>query len=271
MLKHKRLKTVGFLALCLPLCGAWTAAPAEAAEEVYYTGVDVVSTYASSVTSTEILFTSKTIVEDTNTPNNAPRYSSYNLANACGAVAGSIAVGYYDKYYTNMIAGWDSYFSTGSYRSMNETYIKPLQENLYAKMKISEQGVTESNFKSGLDTYISGQGYSVTYEEIGNKSTFNYDKFKSSIDNSEITALFVYPSNIYTLSEGNKKDTLVATYVSSNHIMIAFGYYEVKYTLSTGGTRTDKYLKVSSGLLGQELALYKVGSYLESADIIHIS
>ncbi len=270
MLKHKRLKTVGFLALCLPLCGAWTAAPAEAAEEVYYTGAAPISSRAVET----VQYTSRTIVENIATTMNVPEY--YPLSeheNSCGAVSGATLVGFYDKYYTNMISDWDSYYSNGRYKSQDAVYVTALQKDLYNRMKInvSVEGVTESNFKSGLKSYVESKGYSVNYSPVWSSNSFNYDAFKTAVNNNELTALFVRPSNIYMLGGSNGYDSISNTYIPANHIMIGFGYYEVKYTLTSGGTRTDKYIKVASGIFNQELVLYKVGSYIDAAYTVKIS
>ena len=52
--------------------------------------------------------------------------------------------------------------------------------------------------------------------------------------------------------------------------MVADGYYEVKYTLSNG-TRTDKYLHVSTGLTSCPTGLYKVGTYIDVAYQVKIN
>ncbi len=272
MKKQKKITLIGTLILCLPLCGAWTTAQAETPEEVYYPSGSSISTYANDYSTETISYISKTVVDEYCTPNSVPRYTSYNMENGCGAVAGAIAIGYYDKYYTNLIPDWSPCYSNGAYRAMDSVHVPALQQDLYTRMKInvSATGVTESNFKSGLSGYISSKGYSSRYEEIGNKSTFDYNKYKSAISNNEIVVLFVYPSNLYSIGQYSDYDSVRSTYIPSNHIMIAYGYCEIKYTTSSG-TRTDKYLQVGSGLLGQELCFYKVGSYIESADILHIS
>ncbi len=269
MKKQKKITLIGTLILCLPLCGAWTTAQAETPEEVYYPNQSLVSTRAVEY----IEYNTKTIVEDLETDMAAPHfYCIGGLENACGAVAGATAVSFYDKYYSNMITGWDSYYANGRYRIQDTTYIPALQRDLYSRMKINVtyEGVTESNFKTGLSNYIKDQGYSVSYDSVWSGGTFNYSAFKTAVNNNKITVLFVKPSNLYVLADNADVDVLGDNYIPANHIMVAFGYYEVKYTTSSG-TRTDKYLKVSSGFDGIGLMLYKVGSYIDAAYTLQIS
>ena len=269
MKKQKKITLIGTLILCLPLCGAWTTAQAETPEEVYYPNQSLVSTRAVEY----IEYNTKTIVENLETDRATPEYYPISeLDNSCGSVAGATVVGFYDKYYTNMIPAWDSYYANGRYKIQDSTYIPALQRDLYTRMKINVtyEGVTESNFKTGLSNYIKDQGYSVSYDSVWSGGTFNYSAFKTAVDNNKISVLFVKPSNLYVLGESDQKDTLSNLYIPANHIMVAYGYYELKYTMSSG-TRTDKYLKVATGLVGTGLTLYKVGSYIDSAYTLQIS
>ena len=262
-----RIKAILFVLLCVPFCGAWTVAAEE--PETRYTGGELISTYATET----ISYVSKEIEEIT-TANNAPSYHSIDdMTNGCGAVAGATVVGFYDKYYNNLITGWDSYYSTGRYKAQEYTYVSALLKDLYARMKTNQvqPGVSENDFKDGLKSYINSKGYNINYSSLGKGNGFDYNAFKSAIKNNEVTALFVQPSNIYLLSysSSGNKDTVASSTISGNHIMVAYGYYEVKYTL-TNGTRTDKYLMVSTGYV-TGLALYKVGSYIDAAYVVKIS
>ncbi len=263
---NKRLRAVLFVLLCVPFCGAWTVAAEQT--ETRYTGGELISTYASET----ISYVSKQVVEDIATANNAPYYSAVgDLSNGCGAIAGAVIVGFYDKYYSNLIAGWDSYYSTGRYKGKDTVYVPALMHDLFARMNTNQvqPGVSENDFKTGLKAYVNNQGYNLTYSSLGSGNSFNYTAFKTAINNNEVVALFVQPSNLYALSPSNNQDLLVSTSISGNHIMVAYGYYEVKYTLSSG-IRTDKYLRVATGL-AVSTAFYKIGSYVDATYTVKIS
>ena len=264
MNKTNRIKTIALLLLCLPFCGGWTAAPAAAEQSDRYVGGELISTYASNET---ISYVSKQVVEDITTANGTPEYFAVSgMQNGCGAVAGAIVVGFYDKYYGNLIPDWDSYYSSGMYRIQNGTYVKTLLFDLYDRMQtnVVAEGVSETEFKNGLKSYVVDHGYNLQYTSLGAWNNFNYSTFKTAVNNNQPTVLFVRPSNIYLLAEHANEDVLTSGNISGNHVMVAYGYYEVKYTLSSG-TRTDKYLYVATGLSGTSSALYKIGSYVDAA------
>ncbi len=258
---------------CVLFCGGWTnAAVAEQADlSDRYVGGMLISTYAT--TSETVAYSSKTVVENIPTSNTAPAYTSGNLPNGCGAVAGANIVGFYDRYYSELIPGWDSCYPFGMYKGADGVYVPKVMNELFTAMKtnVAAPGVSESEFRTGLKSYVNGKGYDITYNSLGKGTSFDYTKFKTAVKNNEVTALLIKPSNMYTINPGDGSDTIVANTISGNHIMMAYGYYEVKYTLKSGGTRTDKYLKVSSGLSEATLAYYKVGSYIDYAYHVKIS
>lgn len=263
MNKINRIKTIALLLLCLPFCGGWTSAPAAAEQSDRYVGGELIATYASET----ISYISREVVEDISTANATPKYSAVSgMQNGCGAVAGGIIVGFYDKYYAELIPEWDSYYSSGIYRMQNGTYVKTLLLDLYDRMQtnVVAEGVSETEFKNGLKSYVVDHGYNLQYTSLGSGNNFNYSAFKTAVNNNQPTVLFVQPSNIYFLSEHENQDVITSGNIGGNHIMVAYGYYEVKYTLSNG-TRTDKYLSVATGLPGEPVAFYKIGSYVDAA------
>ena len=114
----QKVSVVALLVVCLCAFGAWTY-PAEVQEE-RYGDVTLLSTYATET----IAYTRKDDSVQNTTAGEAPRYETVdNLKDACGAVAGAIAVGYYDKYAPDLIEGWTSHFASGKYRRQDATYV----------------------------------------------------------------------------------------------------------------------------------------------------
>lgn len=283
MNKKFRISLILSLALAsLPACGAWTDGQATVdqddayiaevtdADQVRYVGGHPISLYATE----QINYVSKVIVEDIYTDGDAPEYYAVGtgISNACGAVSGSIAVGFYDKYYSNMIPDWDSYYPSGIYRKYDSEHVGVLMRDLYARMQtnVYGDGVTEDDFKSGLSSYINERGYNVSYSSVGSKGSFNYNLFKEAIRNNQVTVLFTEPSNVYIMGFGSNMDAISSVYISGNHIMVAFGYYEVKYIMN-GGTRHEIYLRVCTAWPTPSRGFYKVGSYLVDAVTVKIN
>ena len=251
--------------------GAWSPiAQAQEVTEVRYADAPIVSTVAS----TQIYYTSRVISEEGVTAGGAPLYNdTENLRNACGPLAGTAIVAFYDKYYPNLIPGWDSYYpATGKYRAQVLTYTSPVLNELYTLMQtnVKGEGVSESEFKTGLQTYITNHGYSASYTSAMSGSSLNYSACKAAIDSNKVIVLFTKPGVIYDWAEYSDHDTWTELSITGNHIMYAYGYIQLKYYNSTGLFRTETFLRVSTGQT-PALAFYKVDSTnLESAQIVNV-
>lgn len=270
MKKIKYFALVLFILASISMLGAW--APVEQETEIRYGDAPLVSTAAS----TQIYFTSRDIVEENNTAGGAPLYyDTDNLANACGPLAGTEIVAFYDKYYPNLIPGWESYFpASGKYRSQGSSYIFSVLHELYTLMKtnVNGDGVSESEFKAGLQTYITNQGYSASYTNVKSGSSLNYSACKTAIDSNKVIVLFIKPGVVYDLGEYSDHDTLFETNITGNHIMFAYGYLQIKYYNSTGLFRTETLLKVSTGYASPAIAYFSVNSSnLEAAYIVNVA
>lgn len=253
----------------LPVCAAWTDAPQETTDR--YVGGDPISTYAVE----RVEYVSKTIVQDIYTDGDAPEYYALgsDLSNGCGAVAGAVVVGFYDKYYSNMVPDWQSYYTaSGLYRHNDTAHVGVFMRDLYARMNTNSlgAGVSEDEFKSGLKSYINDKGYNVSYDSLGRNGSFDYATFKMAVQNNQVSVLLVQPSYLYEIGLGTECDLISSIYVNGNHIIVAFGYLEINYVLESG-TRHDVYLRVISGWSQPSMAFYKVGSYVDAAYKVTVS
>lgn len=270
MKKLKYFVLVLILLTSISMFGAWSPVAQAEEAEIRYADAPIVSTLAS----TQIYYTSRDIDEG-ETAGRAPLYDySEGYRNACGPLAGTAIVAFYDKYYPNLIPGWDSYYpATGKYRTQGSSYISAVLSELYTLMKtnVNGDGVNESEFKTGLQTYISNHGYSSSFTSVKSGSTLNYSACKTAIDNNKVIALFIKPGVVYTWGEYSDHDTWTENNIAGNHIMYAFGYIQIKYYNSSGLFRTETFLKVSVGQPTTSLAYFKVdSSNLEAAYIVNV-
>lgn len=250
--------------------GAWSPV-SQVETETRYADAPMVSTIADITT----YFTSKEITVDVRTDGGAPRFLGSELPNSCGPVAGAEIVAFYDKYYPNLIPGWDSYYpATGQYRTQNTTYISPLLHELYNLMKtnVGGEGVTEANFKSGLQTYFTNHGYSASFSSAKSGSTLNLSACKTAIENNKVIVLFTTPGQIYDLHEYSDHDILGSYTIAGNHIMLAYGYLQIKYYSGSTLIRTDTLLEVATGRSNPTTAYYMANSTnLEAAYVVNVS
>lgn len=270
------MKKLTYFALVLILLtsvsvfGAWSpVVPIET--EIRYADAPIVSTLAS----TQIYYTSRDIVEERDTAGGAPLYyDTNNLRNACGPLAGTAIVAFYDKYYPNLIPGWDSYYpATGKYRTQVLTYTTPVLNEMYTLMQtnVNGDGVSESEFKTGLQAYVANKGYAASYTSAMSGSSLNYSACKAAIDSNKVIALFVGPGVVYDFAEYSDHDTFTENNIAGNHIMYAYGYIQVKYYNSNGLFYTETLLKVSTGRMSPKMAYFSIySSNLDAAYVVNV-
>ena len=268
----KKLKYVALILVLIAgvtLFGAWSPIQAEETE-IRYADAPMVSSIASET----IYYTSKEMMH-VQTDGGAPTYTvTANLTNACGAVAGSEIVAFYDKYYSDLIPDWVSYYaSSGKYRTQDGTYIPAVMKELYTLMQtnVNGSGTSEAEFKSGLKTYFSNRNYSLSYQNVKSGSSLDFNACMAAVDANKVIVLFTTPGEVYIIAESANKDNLNAYTITGNHIMIAFGYLEIKYYNELGLFRTDRYVKVATGHDYTSIAYYKINSSnLEAAYVVNV-
>ena len=216
-----------------------------------YGEYDGITPYATEISRETINYTSREY-EYIETTNGVPMYMpTAGLENGCGAVGGSIVVGFYDKYYENLIPGYTPHLSSGKYKNGDITYVPQLIRDLYKLMRtnVDDVGVSESDCIEGLKQYVKGKGYSIQLNSIRSGSVVDETLFRSAINNNQPVLLFCDRTDIYTVSNTTNAD-VVGCYnlTSSGHIVVAYGLYIINYYNGNTLFRTDKYINVATGL-----------------------
>lgn len=226
-------------------------ASAEVSLDGRYYDAPVISTRASAGDLETITFSRK---EETyiGTPNNVPYYYSLTLENACGPIGGGIIVGYYDKYYQNLIPNYTNYYTaTGKYRLQDSVYVPAMLQEMYTAMQtnVVAAGVSETECLDGLEAYVEGKGYSVSYTTVKTlNGSFNHTTYQNAINNGQPVLLFCDSVILCELFLGDTQDRVSVMQVSQDHIIVGFGYQTVKYyDANNNNFRTDIYLRVASG------------------------
>lgn len=268
--------TTALTVCCGALGMAANVASAEEVSERRYYDVPSISTYANAGDVETVTFTRR---EETyiGTPNNVPYYYSLTLENACGPIGGGIVVGYYDKYFQNLIPDYTNYYAaTGKYRPQDDTYVPAMIQELYTAMgtNVDALGVSEQECLSGLETYVEGQGYSASYTAIKPyNGSFNHTAYQNAINNGEPVLLFCDSVELIDSDSGDTQDEFITTQVSSDHIIVGFGYRILKYyDENDNNFRTDTYLKVASGWDFNNMGYVRINedSWLDSAYVVDI-
>jgi len=250
------LKKCTFLAVIFAMIAvlvvSFNVNTASAAAERRYTGYgNGASTYALETTYEYIDFTRRE-VEYIETVKGVPLYEPIaNLDNGCGAIAGAIIVGFYDKYYENLIPDYTTYIRTGRYIGVDGTYIPKTMRELYTLMRtnVDDVGVSQSDCVNGLKAYINNYGYNTQLTSIRSNNIVDETAFRNAVNQNKPSLLFCDKLEAYLIVSSDTTDKIVKTYITQNgHVAVGFGLYIVDYYNGDELFRTDKYIKIATGL-----------------------
>lgn len=253
------------LMLCIVPLGATTATAMAASEEQptesRYSGYGT-AMLLQEATGETISYTRK---EEflTETIKRVPKYNQVSdLPNSCGPIAGAIVVGFYDKYYEDLIPDYKTYISTGAYKGRDSVYIPKLMRELYTLMRtnVDDVGVSESDCLSGLKSYVTGKGHSLSYNNVKSGNVVSESAARNSINNNHPILLFCQMMDVYIYTTDNNVDTFACTHLEGAHVAVAYGVYTVNYYNGNTLFRTDKYLWIATGLGLMPTGLLKISS-----------
>lgn len=196
-------------------------------------------------------YTSTTVDTKLMTPSTP---SGYDSGISCGITAAGVTVAYNDITLTNLIPNftpasqvWGAWFWNTPTSDVSLMYSLL---NLYMGNN-GYEGVTISEYKDGLVTYVNMRGYNIAYTDVraGNNSLTS--GFKDTINNGKLVSLFFNTFNISFNGvqhyPNSKYDYVDLTQYAGLHIMVAYGYKEIKYYNASGLFRTDFYAAVQTG------------------------
>ncbi len=225
---------------------------AYASNEIYY------SDYGDYTNVTETINYSRkeesTLVRVNNT---FPAYYNNNssLLNACANVAGANLIGFYDRYYANLIPD----YTPGVQRGSNYTYYamslnlekkQAVIDDLYVRMGTNsvEPGTNQTGYKNGLTSYVNSKSLSIAYTSVMTNSNLDLSKLNQELSAGKPVSLYLSGYNITSVSDSGTAVTLTKAIYTGNHIMIVYGYQTVNYYNASNVLVSSKtYLYVATG------------------------
>ena len=273
-------KLTCFVAALMAVCGSAvslttnTASADEALEGRYYDKPVVSTRAAGDVETVNFARVDNIYIQ---TPNRVPLYYHDTLQNACGPIGGGIIVGYYDKYFQNLIPNYTNYYTaSGKYRPQDSTYVPAMIQSMYTLMQtnVVAPGVSESECLDGLESYVEGKGYSISYTAVKPyNGAFSHTAYQNAINNGEPVILFCDTVQLLQISENDTYNRIIVAQESQDHIIVGFGYQIYRY-YNTSGTnfRTDIYLAVATGWNINNIGFVKINddSWLDSCFAVDI-
>lgn len=199
------------------------------------------------------------IVTDNHLVGTAPSYGNGDpsMTDVCAPMAGTNSIAYYDRWFTNLIPNFNPGMMNGNsyqyFPDLGFPATENLVKSLYSLMKtnVGLPGTSGADFKSGLTTYATQKGYTLSYSNFRlNSKNVNLTTFANAISNNKVGFLLCDTYNfIYSINNNsNGVQTMLAKRNSTiGHMMMAYGYQIIAYYKNGVNFRTDTYLQVCSG------------------------
>lgn len=216
-----------------------------------------------TVSSETIRYTAKT---ETDAYQMARRHPTINkiadYKNACVPISGANVIQYWDRYLPNLIENYTPGVVAGSYYLYHvpNSIVINMAIQLYDLMgtNTGKDGATISQFKSGMTTYCSGKGYSISFESCMSSGKFNYALAKENMRNGRPVVFFVDPFTVATITNNGNSDEIEYKKVVAAHSVTGFGFKDIQYTLTNGQTMTNNYIEIASGLVECGVGYYNI-------------
>ncbi len=235
----------------------------------------VASLRANALYSTDYVFSqTEEVVYYTNRVENdfllaarCPSYIPVDTENGCTPTAGANILGYYTRYYPELIPGFTPGTALGSvymYKSMAQEIV-PLIQSLLVYMGTNTQGAGTSiaGFRDGLTDYCNEKGRNISFTSCMQSGQLNFTLAKQYINNGKPIALFVDTFTVASTADEQTYENIHYFVANACHAMVGFGYNEITYTLSNGQTRIDKYFDVATGLSMSDSGYFNINYYTQ--------
>lgn len=255
-----KIMLVSILSLSIVVFVFATGTPfvsAETADEIYYVD-EVTGDFAnikplSNASTTYPAGSSIELVDSVSVPNGFPIYynTDTNLTNTCAGVAGSMIVGYYDRYHEGLIPGasaFSSQFNRYLPMGMLSGAVQNVINSLYTMMGTNTEspGTSETQFFDGIEEYCESKGLTFAKDSVANNNNFNISLLKQKLSAGKPVVLFSSVHNTISINMANQSISVTSSSVP--HIYVVWGYncYKV-YSANDVLIDTIETLSVSNG------------------------
>ncbi len=202
-----------------------------------------------------------------------------DLKNTCANIGGANIIGYYDRFFTNLIPDCEPGYYTTRYhyypmgKNINE--VLSLIRTLYAKMEtnVDGPGSTQTQYENGLASFVKSKGWTLTYSSVMSDGKLDLDKVKEQFKKGNPITLFLEDFNFTDVIDDGKTVIWDKLLYNDNHIAVAYGYVkEVYYDNNGKAIKNAVYLYTASGMPSVS-GQYIVGLYgdIVDAEGVHIA
>ena len=189
-----------------------------------------------------------------------PQYCP-TVGTSCANAAGGIIIGYYDRFYPELIPDFQSYLMIGTnivYRASSYE-IEDLIINLKTLMGTDDTGTTYTGFNAGMTSYVQSKGRTYTATSLFTNNTFDFNRYKTTVDGGTPVAFFFNGYAMAATVDGEGVDTINNAVSVNTHVAIGYGYKEdIYYDANNNVISTQRFLMVSSGLAIYGLCYFNI-------------
>ena len=165
---------------------------------------------------------------------NAPSLGLHenDIENACATLAGANIVTFYDRYFPDLLPNFEPGAITpfgfyAYYPDLGADATISLVRNLHNLMN-SHDGTTEAEFRSGMQTFLSGKSRSISYQSIKTSSTsVDLNALDQAFAQNKVALLMCSTYN-YVSSLGANEEAKILNVPKVNsyvgHMMVVYGY-----------------------------------------------
>lgn len=278
------LMAVIFIAVCSPNFGAQSVAYADSSldssNEIYYGDYSEIT---GGITATESFSYATKSTEWERVNPYFPEYTNFNsnLDNACANVAGANVIGFYDRYFDELIPDCTVGYlkSNNKYKYYDmlriEDQIQGVINDLYGRMgtNVSRPGTTQTQYKNGLSSYVQSKGRNITFSSVMTNGSLDISKVIAQLKGGKPISLYMSGYNFTEITDDGSNVSYYKFLSDTNHIAIVFGYEVTTYYRADGSViRTEVYLDVAPGIYGYP-TVYVVNNYgtLNDAEAVQIA
>ncbi|MBO5027391.1 MAG: hypothetical protein J6C79_02575 [Clostridia bacterium] len=179
-----------------------------------------------------------------------PNYSPAT-GTSCANAAGAILLGYYDRFYPELIPNFQTYLviGTGIVYRMESEEVQDAMVELRTLMGTDDTGTTYTGFNAGMTSYVQSKGYTYTITSLFTNNTFDFARYKTTVDGGTPVAFFLNGYAMAATVEGDGEDTINNSISGNTHVAIGYGYKEdIYYDANNNVISTQRFIRVSSGL-----------------------
>lgn len=198
------------------------------AENGYYKGTAGIEINRVDTYNYQSIDTTSTVIKS-----KLPMYHT-SVFNKHSGISGAIILGYYDltipDLIPNYIAGKNVFGSVNWYDEL-----KGFSDGIATRMNSNSNGISENNFFSGLNGYVTENGYTLNAQSVKGSSGLDMTAVSTSITNKKPIVMFMDTVNfIHSMQDNGNSIALTKKSTYNDISLVVYGYKTITMNTPQG-------------------------------------